>query len=180
MKLSSRWKLLLSGAVLFVLVMGGYLWHDLHLGGDEKTADIPDVVIENIRINREVNGRKWLFTSPKVEHRDGVVYGQSLDVTITEKDGKKSHLKASSGTFMRENNDISLEHTNGSVLSGGRLYLLASGRADYAASGDVWNFSDDFMLAGGNVTVKCNKGSFNTGTGECRITDGGKVIWDLK
>lgn len=180
MKLSFHWKLLLTGAAIFALVMGGYLWHDLHLSGGDGVENIPDVVIENIKVNREVNGREWLFTSPKVEHKDGVVYGQSLDVTITEKDGRKSHLKAGRGTFMRENNDISLERTNGSVISGGRPYEIASGKADYAASGDVWNFSDNFMLAGGNVTVKCRNGSFNTNTGECRITDGGKVTWNLK
>ena len=69
--------------ILVIAVGAFYLWRDLHLSAINKMP-IPDLVVENIEIERMISGKKWKLISPRVEHKDGIVYGSSMDVTITD------------------------------------------------------------------------------------------------
>ena len=151
--------------------MGIYLWRDLHLT-DLKTAKLPDVVVENIRLERDVNGNHWTFVSPRVEHRDGMVYGDSLDVTIAGRDGTKTKVAATNGTFARSNDDVTLKNAFATYIRKDKKYFLRSGSVYYTAARELWTLSGGVTLSQGNVRITSKNGLYDAKSGDCVMSGG--------
>ena len=56
-KISGK-KLIVLTVILVIAVGAFYLWRDLNLSAMNKIP-IPDLVVENIEIERMINGKKW-------------------------------------------------------------------------------------------------------------------------
>ena len=173
-KISGK-KLIVLTVILVIAVGAFYLWRDLNLSAMNKIP-IPDLVVENIEIER-INGKKWKLISPRVEHKDGIVYGDSMDVTITDPAGRVTHIYADKGTFTRENNDVSLTSADGVMKENAKEYNLKSGNVKYEAAAEKWNFDDGVALSDGRMLIEGKKGYYDTKSGECRLTDGGTITW---
>lgn len=152
-----------------------YFLRDLRLSGID--LDIPDIVVENIEINREINGNKWLLVSPRVEHRQGMIYGQSLDVTITDPAGLISKIFAANGEFSRESENVTLLDVSADIKRDDRDIQMKSGRAYYDSEKETWYFSNDVMLSDGSVEVSGPEGFYDVREGLSQITGGGTVTW---
>ncbi|MDO4988138.1 MAG: hypothetical protein Q4E17_03820 [Synergistes sp.] len=164
-------------AVLAFLTAGAfYLWHDLRLAYN-FTKELPDIVVENIEIEREIKGRKCKLSAPYVEHRKGTVYAKSVDIRISEAEGKTTEAKAASGKFVRDTNNASLGKVEGFYKDREKVCAFSSGAAEYNAESGVWKFSEGVMLDNGSVVVEGEKGSYNNEDGICHITGGGVVTW---
>ena len=174
-KISGK-KLIVLTVILVIAVGAFYLWRDLNLSAMNKIP-IPDLVVENIEIERMINGKKWKLISPRVEHKDGIVYGDSMDVTITDPAGRVTHIYADKGTFPRENNDVSLTSADGVMKENAKEYNLKSGNVKYEAAAEKWNFDDGVALSDGRMLIEGKKGYYDTKSGECRLTDGGTITW---
>lgn len=174
-KISGK-KLIVLTVILVIAVGAFYLWRDLNLSAINKMP-IPDLVVENIEIERMINGKKWKLISPRVEHKDGIVYGDSMDVTITDPAGRVTHIYADKGTFTRENNDVSLTSADGVMKENAKEYNLKSGNVKYEAAAEKWNFDDGVALSDGRMLIEGKKGYYDTKSGECRLTDGGTITW---
>lgn len=174
-KISGK-KLIVLKVILVIAVGAFYLWRDLNLSAMNKIP-IPDLVVENIEIERMINGKKWKLISPRVEHKDGIVYGDSMDVTITDPAGRVTHIYADKGTFTRENNDVSLTSADGVMKENAKEYNLKSGNVKYEAAAEKWNFDDGVALSDGRMLIEGKKGYYDTKSGECRLTDGGTITW---
>ena len=174
-KISGK-KLIVLTVILVIAVGAFYLWRDLNLSAMNKIP-IPDLVVENIEIERMINGKKWKLISPSVEHKDGIVYGDSMDVTITDPAGRVTHIYADKGTFTRENNDVSLTSADGVMKENAKEYNLKSGNVKYEAAAEKWNFDDGVALSDGRMLIEGKKGYYDTKSGECRLTDGGTITW---
>ena len=174
-KISGK-KLIVLTVILVIAVGAFYLWRDLNLSAMNKIP-IPDLVVENIEIERMINGKKWKLISPRVEHKDGIVYGDSMDVTITDPAGRVTHIYADKGTFTRENNDVSLTSADGVMKENAKEYNLKSGNVKYEAAAEKWNFDDGVALSDGRMLIEGKKGYYDTQSGECRLTDGGTITW---
>ncbi|MFR5881738.1 MAG: LPS export ABC transporter periplasmic protein LptC, partial [Cloacibacillus evryensis] len=174
-KISGK-KLIVLTVILVIAVGAFYLWRDLNLSAMNKMP-IPDLVVENIEIERMINGKKWKLISPRVEHKDGIVYGDSMDVTITDPAGRVTHIYADKGTFTRENNDVSLTSADGVMKENAKEYNLKSGNVKYEAAAEKWNFDDGVALSDGRMLIEGKKGYYDTKSGECRLTDGGTITW---
>ena len=174
-KISGK-KLIVLTVILVIAVGAFYLWRDLNLSAMNKIP-IPDLVVENIEIERMINGKKWKLISPRVEHKDGIVYGDSMDVTITDPAGRVTHIYADKGTFTRENNDVSLTSADGVMIENAKEYNLKSGNVKYEAAAEKWNFDDGVALSDGRMLIEGKKGYYDTKSGECRLTDGGTITW---
>lgn len=161
---------LIAGSALF------FLWRDLNLDSI-KNAPLPDVVVENIELNRTIKGNQWKLKSPRVEHKDGIVYGDSMDVTIKGPATRVTHITAQKGQFTRENSDLKLQQATGEMKENNKKYNMTAGGVFYEASPDIWHFSDGVALSSDNIAVYGKNGTYNPNSGLCRITDGGKVIW---
>lgn len=177
----SRRSIIVALLLLFAAVMCFYLWRDLHLT-DINTARLPDIVVENISADRVINGKRWQLVSPRAEHRDGIIYGDSLDITISELDGsdKRSRILAEKGTFTMSSNDITLTDARGTMFTEGKTYSMKSGIADYKSAAKTWNFSRGLFLTDNKMTVSGDKGVFNTSTGNCKVVGRGKITWKEK
>ncbi len=172
----SRKKLTVLTVILVIAVGAFYLWRDLNLNAMSKIP-IPDLVVENIEIERMISGKKWKLISPRVEHKDGVVYGSSMDVTIADPDGKITHIYADEGNFTRENNDIALTSADGVMKEKTKEYKLKSGSVKYEAAAEKWHFDDGVTITDGRMVIGGKKGYYDTKSGECRLTDGGTIVW---
>ena len=174
-KISGK-KLIVLTVILVIAVGAFYLWRDLNLSAMNKIP-IPDLVVENIEIERMINGKKWKLISPRVERKDGIAYGDSMDVTITDPAGRVTHIYADKGTFTRENNDVSLTSADGVMKENAKEYNLKSGNVKYEAAAEKWNFDDGVALSDGRMLIEGKKGYYDTKSGECRLTDGGTITW---
>lgn len=162
--------------ILVVAVGAFYLWRDLHLGV-MKNVPLPDIIVEDIEIEREVNGKTWIIISPRAEHKEGVIYGSSVDITIKDPNGRDTHIYADKSTFTRENNDITLTNGDGTMTEKGKTYEMQSGFVEYDAKGEIWNFSQGVVLNSENMTISGDAGRYETLSGDCYITNGGTVTW---
>lgn len=170
-------KMIVLAAVVCLIAVGAfYLWHDLHLGAAEKIP-LPDIVVEDINIERVIEGKNWKLLSPRVEHKEGFIYGVSLDVTITEPNGKETQIYADNGVLARESNDLSLVNADGVTRDNGKEYRLKSKKVDYDASTEIWHFAEGVTLTDGHMVIAGKTGYYEMKSGECRITDEGTITW---
>lgn len=173
----SKKKFIVLAAVVAIAVGVFYFWRDLHLSA-VKRVPLPDVVVEDIEVERLVDGKMWKLISPRVEHKNGLIHGVSLDVTITEDNGKVTYIYADKGTFSRKNNNLDLTHADGTMKQNDKEYNLKSGRAKYTAAKDLWNFSKGVTLTDGHFVVSGKTGYYDAKKGECGLTNGGTISWN--
>lgn len=168
------------GFFLFLLVVlsGYYFYRDLHLHLTTKIEKLPDMVVHDIKVDKMINGRRWRLVSPRMETKNNILYGDKLDVTITEKDGTESHILAKKGIFVRENSNLQLTDAHGTMISGNKSYGMETEHADYNAQSEIWTFTGNLMLTDHETVVTGQTGVFNSKTGDCNIKSGGKISWD--
>lgn len=152
------------------------MWRDLNLSALRRVP-LPEIIVENIQIERVVNGKTWIIVSPRAEHKDGVIYAKSVDITIKDPDGRFSHIVGDESTFARDTNDITLTNADGTLTADGKVYTLKSGFIEYDAQTETWNFSKGVELTSENMTISGDAGRYNTVTGDCAVWDGGVVTW---
>lgn len=138
---------------------------------------VPDIVVQNIEIKRVFDGNEWVLTAPQAEHKQGMLYGQSLDITVTSQVGDVSRLFAERGSFSREDNNVTLENMNADVSQDGKNVNMKAGRAHYASAEDKWYFSDDVTIFDGSVEARGPEGSYSVKEGLSVLTGGGTVTW---
>lgn len=158
-----------------IAVLGGYLWRDFHLTGREEK--LPDVVVENLEVERVIDRRKWNIVSPKIEHRDGKIYGDSMDVTVLAESGDISTFYAESGVFMRKSGDIKLSRVTGSAVKGSDKISIAAGRADYDAGDKIWRLADGVFMSNDKFEIRGPSGLYDDTKGTASVTGGGTAKW---
>lgn len=173
----SKGRIIVLTAAAIAAAGAFYLWRDLNLSS-QKNIPIPDIVVENIELDRVIDGKNWHIKSPRVEHKDGIVYGDSMDVVITGPADRVTHITARKGDFSRSTSDLNLQEANGVMNEKGKTYKMQSGVVNYVASPDVWNFGDGVTLSIDKMVITGKKGSYVPKTGDCRVLEGGKITWD--
>lgn len=176
-KLITKGKISAAAVVFFIASAAFYLWRDFHLKANVNDMPIPDIVVENIEVNRNIGDKSWRFVSPRVEHKDGAILGQSLDISVKNREGCESKLFAVSGIFLRDNNNVTLNKVHGEMSSGGTLYELTAGSADYIQSEDVWLLKNIVTVSDGSVDITGCEGYFDENSRECFISGDAKAEW---
>lgn len=177
MKLLSRRRLLICASLVVFAVIAFYFWRDLRLSLNLDDIVVPDIVVQNIEIKRVLDGNEWVLTAPRAEHKQGMLYGQSLDITVKSQTGDVSRLFAERGLFSRENNNVTLENMDADVLQDGKKVVMKAGGANYNSSEDKWYFSDDVTIFDGSVEARGPEGSYSIKEGLSVLTGGGTVTW---
>ncbi len=177
MKKISRRKAYTIAALIFAAVIIAFLWRDLNLANRAGDIDLPDIIVENIEIDREINGKQWRLVSPRVEHREGIFYGDSLDVTITDPAGNITRVNAEKGVFTRASNDVEMTGADAFVKDKNGEFTLTAGRAEFKAETEQWFFSDGVILTDGKIKVEGKEGIYDTQRGKCIISNGGVITW---
>lgn len=177
MKTPSRRKLIIYVSLVAFAVIVFYFWRDLRLGLNLSDIQIPDIVVENIEIKRVLDGDEWLLLSPRAEHKQGMLYGRSVDITVSAENGDVSRLFAVNGVFSRESSDITLEGMSADVTHDNKNISMRAGRAFYNSSEEIWYFSDDVAISDGSAETSGPEGSYSVKDGISSITGGGLVTW---
>lgn len=164
-------------ALLSVAVIVVFLWRDLNLANRVGNITLPDIIIENIEVDREINGKQWKLISPRVEHKNGFFYCDSFDITITEKAGKITKIKADKGVYSRSSNDIEMTNADAVISDKSDLYNFKAGKVKFDAAKELWSFSDNVMLTDGKIKVEGQEASYDTKSGKCIVTGGGILTW---
>lgn len=170
-------KHLISIVFLIVTVLVVYLWKDLHLNDADKIV-LPDIVVENIDVIREINGQYWRLRSPQVEHKDNVIYAKSLDIETINDDNSDIKIKAESGIFLRESNNFNLTNAIGTMSKKtDKGYNLISGKVYYEAKTEIWIFSEDVTLSDDKTQINGPTGVYDTKNGDIFLPNGGIIKW---
>ncbi len=173
----SRKKAYTIAALIFIAVIVFFLWRDLNLAGRVGDIPLPDIIVENIEIDREINGAQWKLISPRVEHRDGLFYGESLDITITESGDKVTRISAEKGVFSRASNDVEMTGADAFVKDKNGEFRLTAQVVEFKAETEQWFFSGGVILTDGKIKVEGKEGIYDTQSGKCIISDGGVITW---
>ena len=169
-------KIVVSAVIAVTALMAVYLWRDLHLS-DNEIVPVPDIVVENIEVNREIDGKKWKLKAPRVEHKDGIIYGYSLDVEMNDKAGKQALLKSKTGTFTRESEDITLNDSHGTFAEKEHLYNLRTGTAHYDSASKTWHFLNSVLISDDKSELTAAKGTLDTKSGIISLTGDSIIKW---
>lgn len=148
------------------------------MGENAGNIRIPDIVVENIVVERLVNGKQWKLMSPRVEHKDGIIYGSSLDITIDEKNGRKTKINAVSAEFTRADNDITMTSADAILSDKDKDYSFSAGELKFDAANEIWSFTNRMTLTDGKIEIEGQSAKYDTKNGDCVITSGGVVKWN--
>lgn len=164
-------------AVILAVVLLAYFLKDLNLDLADKIA-VPDIVVENIDVNRVIKGQQWRLKSPYVEHKDEVIYAKSLDISTVDKTSSDIRITAVRGTLLREKNDFTLFDAIGVMTKqNGKIYNLTSGKVIYEAETEIWNFSHSVIISDNKTEVTGSDGVYNMISGVITLPNGGTVQW---
>lgn len=177
MKLPSRRRLRFYASLVVFAIIAFYFRRDLRLGLNLSDIVVPDIVVENIEIKRVVEGNEWILLSPRAEHKQGMLYGRSIDITVTAASGDVSRLFAENGLFSRESNNVTLEDMDANMVRDGKNVKMKAGTAHYESAEDKWYFSNDVEIADGSAEARGPEGSYSVKEGLSLITGGGTVTW---
>lgn len=173
----SRKRIIVGVAVSFAVLAAGYLWRDLHLT-DEGRLAVPDVIIENMEINREFDNKKYRLSSPKVEHKDGVVYGDSMDIYVKDKTGRELSFFSQKGIYTRESDSIVLINSKGLLKQNDGAYFIKAGAASGDFKKEIWLFGDGIVLSHDKVNISAKAGSLDIKNEKCVLKGGAVVKWN--
>jgi lipopolysaccharide assembly outer membrane protein LptD (OstA) len=173
----SRKKAYTITALIITAVIVVFFWRDLNLANRVGNIQLPDIIVENIEIERDINGKRWKLSSPRVEHRDGLFYGDSLDIKITESDGKYTRISADNGVFTKANNDIEMTGANALMKHKDGEFSLKAGRVEFKAETEQWFFSGGVILTDRKIKVEGKEGVYDAKSGKCIVSEGGVITW---
>ncbi len=122
--------LFLSGLFL----IGWFAVQDVSLELDGiriERANLPDMSLERVEFQREVDGVEWTAKVELVERRGGEIRLLSLDVTGSENARRRWTLHAPAGVFLEERGQVVLSDMRGSIVAGGETAFFEASRAEW-------------------------------------------------
>ncbi len=127
-----------------------------------RRHSLPDIIVENIEIEREINGAQWKTDLSEGRTQGWTLYGESLDITIAESGDKITRINANKGVFTRANNDIEMTSADAVMTEKDNVYNLKAGRVEFEAVKELWRFSKGVMITDGKTTVEGKEGTYDT------------------
>ncbi|MDD2453484.1 MAG: hypothetical protein WC452_08845 [Aminobacteriaceae bacterium] len=175
-KSSSRWKKF--AVFLALLAVGGYFAFEavrdiaLDLSEGRIPSAIPDTILENIKIDREIEGDLWKADIGKVERGKDWANFFDIDIEMTRKTGQLWTLKAPKGRYFEKNMRAEISDPDGTMTEKGIVFYYSAPLAKWeqktniilfpdgvVASGDMGRFSGSYvkLLPGG--VMEAEKGA---------------------
>ncbi|MEG1836894.1 MAG: LPS export ABC transporter periplasmic protein LptC [Synergistaceae bacterium] len=159
--------------VLFVF----YLYKDFNLSM-KKIDIVPDVVVNNMKMTRYIDGDRWDFKSPKVEHKNGEMFATSLDLTISTKDNKKVYVLANNAIYNKATSNLELMFSKTRLEEQDKTYYLSADYTNYNDNEKVWRFKDNLSISTKNIIATSMLGEYNMISGICILSKDAVITWD--
>lgn len=176
LKGSSRWKkilLLLFGAVgLAFFAYGAVRDIALDLKAGKIPAGIPDSILENIDLDREINGDLWKANVGKVERGKDWATLYTIAVDVERANGQLWTLRAPKGKYLEKEETAEISSPTGTMSGGEVTFHYAAPLArwnresgkilfpeGFEASGDLGRFQAEFMELLPEGIMEADKGA---------------------
>ena len=173
---SSRWKkillLLLAGAGIAIFAYGAVQDLSLDLKAGKIPAGIPDSVLENIDLDREINGDLWKANVGKVERGKDWATLYSISVDVERVNGQLWTLRAPEGLYLEKEQTAEISRPRGTMSGGGVAFRYAAPLArwnretgrilfpeGFEASGDLGRFQAEYMELLPEGIMEADKGA---------------------
>lgn len=156
-----------------------YFVRDLNLSPSADGGNIPDVVVEDLSFEREIDGRDWSVRLKRAEHHRGTVRGSGLDIVVNEPDaGRSTRVEAESGEYETDSGNLRLAAVEGFSSLGSRSFDWLASLAAYDRSLDIWTFERGIKAGDGSVMVS---GDFATLDRDSvfDIREGAEARWNM-
>lgn len=164
--------------LLLVLGIGGYFAFEVvkdaarDLSEGRIPAGIPDSILENIKIDREVNGDQWKADVGKVERGKDWANLFAIAVEVLRGNGQVWTLKAPKGRYFEKNMRADITEPKGTMTDGEILFHYSAPLAawdqksnsvvfpeGFEASGDLGLFETGYMTLLPGGTMQADKGA---------------------
>ena len=163
-----------------LLLIGGFLWRDLHLPQQAGVpSDLPDVRVEQFDLRRQVGGQDWTIRASRAERSEGVAQAASMDLEIQGPGDRVTRVRAQKGLFEEAREDMTLWQVEGSLREKGKTLSWKAAEARYDGKSREWRFP-------GGVTFRRDSLFLVAGTGrllpkgDIRLDDGVKARWAVR
>ena len=173
---SSRWKkillLLLGAAGIAFFAYGAVQDLALDLKQGKIPAGIPDSVLENIDLDREINGDLWKANIGKVERGKDWATLYTIAVDVERANGQLWTLRAPEGRYMEKDMTAEISRPTGTMTGGGVDLRYAAPLArwnresgkilfpeGFEASGDLGRFQAEYMELLPDGIMEADKGA---------------------
>ncbi|NLD97443.1 MAG: hypothetical protein GX635_10000 [Synergistaceae bacterium] len=154
------------GFVVFLtllFLMGWFAVRDVSLELDHLTvekANLPDMSLEKVEFQREVEGVEWTATIERAERRGKEIRLLSLDIAGIGSEKQRWSLQAPTGLFLEERGKAVLSDVRGSVATGESVAYFEAPEAEWSEGATEVLFVDgasfrrsDFYFEGNSVRV---------------------------
>ena len=151
--------------IIFTLVFlgfGGYFAYGvlrdaaMDLSQGVIPAGIPDSILENIKIDREIDGDLWKAEVGKAEQGKNWTSLYGIAVEVERGNGQVWTMNAPAGQYMGKNRSAVIESPEGTVTDGGTLFNYSAPLASWQEDANVIVFAKGFDAWG-------ERGSFKAG-----------------
>ena len=140
--------------LLLVLGIGGYFAFEvvkdaaLDLSEGRIPAGIPDSILENIKIDRDVNGDQWKADVGKVERGKDWANLFIIDVEVVRKNGQVWTLKSPEGRYFEKNMRADITEPKGTMTDGDILFHYLAPLASWDQKSNNVVFAKGFEASG--------------------------------
>ena len=154
------------GFIVFLtllFLMGWFAVRDVSLELDHLTvekANLPDMSLEKVEFQREVEGVEWTATIERAERRGNEIRLLSLDIVGIESEKQRWSLQAPTGLFLEERGKAVLSDVRGSVATGESVAYFKAPEAEWSEGATEVLFVDgasfrrsEFYFEGNSVRV---------------------------
>jgi hypothetical protein len=164
--------------LLLVLGIGGYFAFEVvkdaarDLSEGRIPAGIPDSILENVKMDREVNGDLWKADLGRVERGKGWANLFDIDVELVRVNGQVWTMQAPSGRFFEKNMRADVTNPRGTMTEGALLFHYRAPAASweqktnylvfpkgFEASGDLGAFEAGYMTLIPGGIMEADKGA---------------------
>jgi len=170
------WGVTISFAVMIIT----YLIHDVELNIETaklSLSDTPELMIENIKFERDMLGSLWKINIPSLERQREVVKVASIDVIREFPNGDVWTFTGYDGEYIESFETATLNDITGHLVIDGQAFQVYAPQASWENSGDFILFSRGATINGEFSSMSADKA--NIEDGNLLNIEGGEIIWNF-
>ncbi|MBQ7263925.1 MAG: hypothetical protein IJR14_09440 [Synergistaceae bacterium] len=174
-----RPKIWLCVLFLGLVVLVRYAMRDMRLDVDilrEGLARAPGVLMEEIRMEREISGDLWKIKIPWLERQGERISIRSLDVRRQAHEAGDWYLFGTEGVWSNDVKAATLRGLLGTIEASGRVWNLEGPRLDWTDGAGELTFPEGLTLYDAELMLSAPVASMDE-AGSILLERGGRILW---
>lgn len=163
-----------------IITLVRYAFHDMHLDVDllrESLMNMPGMVMENIRLSREVSGDMWRVRIPYLDRDGDTINMKSLDIRreISGDRGEWTFF-GKSGIYSHDIKAASISGLQGTLNDTRRSWKLESPKLTWTEERNTFTFPEGLLIYDGEFLLRSPLASMDN-SGVILLEHGGVIEW---